>query len=196
MLSTGLPSLEQVFSRYNIDYDKYSIFAYHPVTTEMNDMKHNIREVVDALIESGNNYIVIYPNNDRGTDIIMDELKRIGKNPRFKMYPSIRFEYYLSLLKNCEFIIGNSSAGIREAEVYGKAAVNIGTRQRNRHFGKNIINVNEDKYNILKAIEEAKQLKVQTIYSFGEGNSAEKFYSIISNAQIWDTSVQKQFIDI
>ena len=44
----------------------------------------------------------------------------------------MRFEYFLTLLKNALAIVGNSSAGIREAPVYGVPVVNIGTRQMNR----------------------------------------------------------------
>ena len=45
------------------------------------------------------------------------------------MFPSLRFEYFLTFLKNALFMIGNSSAGIRETGVYGIPAIDIGTRQ-------------------------------------------------------------------
>ena len=40
-------------------------------------------------------------------------------NNNFKFFPSIRFEYYISLMKNAKRVIGNSSAGVREASVFG-----------------------------------------------------------------------------
>lgn len=40
----------------------------------------------------------------------------------------MRFEYFPTLLKNSNFIIGNSSAGLREAPVYGVTTINIGHR--------------------------------------------------------------------
>ena len=61
------------------------------------------------------------------------------------LFRSLRFEYFLSLLKNAEFIIGNSSAGIREAEVFGIPSINIGSRQANRSNSDNIINVDDVK---------------------------------------------------
>ena len=44
----------------------------------------------------------------------------------------MRFEYYLTLLENADFIIGNSSSGIMEAPYFKIPAINIGDRQNNR----------------------------------------------------------------
>jgi UDP-N-acetylglucosamine 2-epimerase (hydrolysing) len=40
---------------------------YHPVTTAVEELPFKIKETVDAILESGNNYVVIYPNNVNGT---------------------------------------------------------------------------------------------------------------------------------
>ncbi|MDF2949155.1 MAG: hypothetical protein K0R07_1182, partial [Sedimentibacter sp.] len=132
MYSKNLPSIERVKERYEIDFPDYCILMYHPVTTEVNKLKDNIKKLVDAVIQSNLCYIVIYPNNDIGSEIIMEEYKRFYGNGNFKIYPSIRFEYFLTLLKNSNFIIGNSSVGIREASVYGVQSINIGNRQQGR----------------------------------------------------------------
>lgn len=198
MLSENLPIIEEAKKRYEIPYDDYSIFAYHPVTTEIEDLQNNITEVLEALILSNRNYIVIYPNNDLGSGIIFNEIdRRLGNNSRFKIFPSIRFEYFLTLLKFCDFMIGNSSAGIRETEVYGKASINIGTRQNGRYLGKNIINVDENKEDIVKVINEAVKTKntVESKMNFGNGNSCEEFYNIITKEEFWNIPKQKYFID-
>ena len=62
---------------------------------------------------------MVYPNNDNGSKIILKELQRVRGQENFRLFPSLRFEYFLTLLKNAEFIIGNSSAGVREAPYYG-----------------------------------------------------------------------------
>lgn len=199
MLSDNLPTLEAAKKRYEILYYNYSIFAYHPVTTEIDQLRDNIVEVLEALILSNRNCVVIYPNNDLGSDIIFEEInKRLNGNPRFRIFPSIRFEYFLTLLKSCDFIIGNSSTGIREAEVYGKVSINIGTRQNGRYLGKNIINVKEDREEIVKAIPKADELKdtIDIKMNFGKGNSYEKFYNIINKDEFWNIPKQKYFIDI
>ncbi len=59
----------------------------------------------------------------------------------FEYFLPLRFEYFLTLLKKAQFIIGNSSAGVREAPYYGLPIINIGTRQQNRALNADIINV-------------------------------------------------------
>ncbi len=63
-----------------------------------------------------------------GSDIILKEFERIKNKPNLRILPSMRFEYFLTLLKNSNFIIGNSSAGLREAPVYGVPTINIVNR--------------------------------------------------------------------
>lgn len=106
---------------------------YHPVTTDYENLGWKIGQVVDSLIQSSKNYIVIYPNNDKGSEIILNEFKRLEGKNNFRVFPSLRFEYFLTLLKNAEFMIGNSSAGVRETSIYGIPAIDIGNRQQGRY---------------------------------------------------------------
>ena len=141
---------------------------------------------MNTLVKSGGKYIVIYPNNDSGSDIIFSQLDAIKENGNFKFFPSIRFEYYISLMKNAKSIVGNSSAGVREASVFGIPSINIGTRQNNRAQHSSIINVDENEKEILKAITEIpKRFKLSL--NFGRGGSAKSF---------WKIPKQKQFKDI
>ena len=197
MKSSDLPSIDQVKKRYDIPFDDFAVLIFHPVATELNSLKNQIEILVSALIESKRNYVVIYPNNDKGSDIILKEYEKLENNNHFKIYPSLRFEYFLTLLKHSKFIIGNSSAGIREAEVYGVPTVNYGTRQKNRTKNSEIKNVNADMKSILEAVSEAENKKVTPGSYFGDGNnSSEKFFQIIKEDKIWKVSLQKQFIDL
>lgn len=197
MYSDNLPTIEQVKDRYNIKFDNYSILMYHPVTTEVDQLEQNIKHVVDSVIESNKNYIVIYPNNDSGSQIILKEYKRFAGNDRFIVYPSMRFEYFLTILKHCDFIIGNSSSGIREACVYGKVAIDVGNRQKGRYNEiRNIIHSREDKEEIINCIHKASDIIVEPLSYFGEGNSDNRFLKIIESDNIWNKDIQKRFIDI
>lgn len=196
MKSDELPSLNEVKEYYQIPFENYSVFIYHPITTELKTLKDQIDNVVSALIESKKNYVVIYPNNDIGSDIILNEYKRIDRNNHFKIYPSLRFQFFLTLLKNTDFIIGNSSVGIREAEVYGKPTINIGTRQKNRTKNSEIMNIEPVKKIILETITNTEGKKVRSVSYFShEGNSTKKFYELLTGEKIWKISYQKQFID-
>lgn len=196
MISSELPSLSDVKSRYNIEYDEYAVFMYHPVTTELADLKKNIEETLDALIESDLNYVVIFPNNDEGSQIILSELTRLQGKDNFKVFPSVRFECFLTLLKHSLFMIGNSSAGIREVPFYGVPSINLGNRQNNRSNAKSIINVGENKLNILSAIKKLENYKCESLMEFGVGNSNQMFIDSLNDEELWATSTQKFFKDI
>lgn len=197
MLSDKLPSIEDVKNRYDINFKSYGIFMYHPVTTEYGSISNNIKNVVDALIASDKNYVVIYPNNDFGSELILNEYSRFLNNKRFVVYPSMRFEYFLSLLKNADFIIGNSSAGIMESGVYGVPAINIGIRQSGRYrtdIIKNAQNTKEDVSEIINAISNICNHRIKQMH-FGGGDSTGRFMEIISNDNIWNKKLQKCFVD-
>lgn len=197
MLSNKLPDIDYVRAYYQIPFKEYGILMYHPVTTEHDEIGQHIREVVDGVIESGKNYIVIYPNNDYGTEIILNEYSRFKNMPNIKVYPSIRFEYFLSLLRNAQFMIGNSSAGIRETGLYGVPAIDIGTRQKNRYSLAELTNVQwvtENKKDICKSIDIIEKYRKPSI-KFGDGTSTEKFMNILAS-DIWDKNLQKQFYDL
>ncbi len=195
MKSNTLPSIDKVKSYYDIGFKKYHIVLFHPVTTEKDKFKIYAKEFVDALIESKENFVVIYPNNDEGAKYILDEYKRLENNSKFRIFPSIRFEYFLVLIKNALSIIGNSSAGIREAPIYGIPTINVGTRQNARFKSKTIINVDYDKQAIKNAIKNITNTERVCCSYFGEGKSNVLFKKLLLNQDIWNTSLQKIFID-
>jgi len=110
----------------------------------------------------------------------------------------MRFEYYLTLLKNSKFIIGNSSSGIIEAPYYGTPTINIGTRQKNRALIKSIVNLEYNDKNLENYLINFYKSKKKhpKNYKFGFGNSSSKFVKILSKKEVWDISGQKQFLDI
>ena len=112
---------------------------------------------------------------------------------KFKIFPSLRFEYFISLLKNAEFIIGNSSCAIHEAPYLKLPAINIGSRQNKRFFSKAILNLdinNLDKKKIVKFLNNYKPLKFNY---FGKGDSDKKFIKILNKKDFWEISTQKIF---
>ena len=198
MKSKDLPSLEKVRDYYNIAFDNYHIVMFHPVTTEVEKFGEYAKNLVDAMLESGEKFIVIYPNNDHGTNDILAQYEKLQNNEKFKIFPSIRFEYFLVLIEYAKSIIGNSSAGIREAPIYGIPTINIGTRQNLRFKSESIVDTTYDKSDILNSIKIISNKKMSHVPCeyFGEGNSTELFKSLIQDENIWNISSQKYFVDI
>ena len=194
MSSDDLPPLEIVKNYYQINFDQYAIVMFHPVTTEAKQMKQYADDFVESLLGFDENFVVIFPNNDFGSKNILEAYHKIAENKKFRIFPSLRFEYFLVLLKNAKFIIGNSSAGIREAPYYGIPVINIGTRQQNRTLNTNIINVDYQKQNIDNALQSVGSNKIKIVVNdFGDGNSTELFLSSLLTSDIWKINQQKQF---
>lgn len=196
MKSDGLPSLREVKRSYEISFDDYAISMFHPVTTEFNDMDKYADEYVQALEESGLNYIVIYPNNDSGSDYILSKIRRLENKHKFRVFPSVRFEAFLSIMEHAKFIVGNSSAGIREAPFYGVPTVNVGTRQNGRTRNRDIIHTCYCKDKILEGINKAMKATIKPVSYFGNGKSNVLFNDIISSNDFWKTKKQKVFSDV
>ena len=110
----------------------------------------------------------------------------------FRILKSMRFEYFLTLLKNCNFIIGNSSAGIREAPAYGIKTINVGSRQNGRVSNKIIKTIKFSETSLINNCLKKVEKKKRKIKIFGNGKSAEKIFKIISKKNFWSTPIQKK----
>ncbi len=194
MFSGNLPDLDTAKRYYDIDFADYAVAMFHPVTTESTHMEQYAEAFADALLADDHRYIIIYPNNDLGSKHIVRAYSRLSDRARFRIFPSLRFEYFLTLLKNAQFIIGNSSAGIREAPYYGIPVINIGTRQQNRALHAHILNTGYDFGSILEALQLVDGHEILTPGTgFGDGNSARMFMESLQKGDIWQLNHQKQF---
>ena len=196
MESGSLPNLETAKSHYEINFSRYSIVMFHPVTSEEKDIEKYTENLLEVLDRSGKNYVVIYPNNDPGSLKILDVIDNYKDRENFRVFPSINFESFLVLLKNSDFIIGNSSAGVREAPFYGLPSVNIGTRQNSRFRGPSVLDCGYSEKDIERVLTQIDKLKVEKSTWFGKGNSTELFQSHIDSERMWDIPVQKVFVDL
>lgn len=170
--------------------DEYVILSYHPVTTELFQNKIYIKKILNVLKDIRYKKIILWPNSDAGSEMISRIVrqyreKKLIDNTRF--IKNVSIETYVNLLRNCKCLIGNSSSAIREGAFIGVPAVNIGSRQKDRLRGKNIIDSSyaykELKSKILLQVSK-KSFKSEKIY--GDGNSAKKICNIIKNMKVID----------
>ncbi len=63
-------------------------------------------------------------------------------------------DHFIQLLKNSACMVGNSSVGIRECSALGVPAVNIGSRQRGRERGSNVVDCIPDADAIVAAVKQ------------------------------------------
>lgn len=200
MLSDNLPDLAEVKKYYGIDFDDYIISMFHPVTTEIKEMPQYARQYFQALKESGQNVVALFPNNDLGNECIIRELQcfQAALGGRLRVFPSIRFEYFLTLLKNAKMMVGNSSAGIREAPFYGVPSVDVGSRQSNRHHTQSIVHCGYETADVLSAMQDAMCLQnsLPDVAFAAKGQSVQHFARLLESAALWQTPIQKTFCDL
>ena len=116
---------------------------------------------------------------------------------RFRQFESLRFEHFLVLLKNASGIVGNSSAGIREAPLYGIPSIDVGDRQRGRHDSASISQVPAQAKEIVAAIQRAKQQgQTNSEQEFGDGKSTERFTELLHSGVLFEARVDKVFVDL
>lgn len=195
--SKKLPSLKSALKRYDIPFSNYAIAILHPLNAiSIRDQKLKAKNFFDSLKKSNYNFIIVKPNNDIGNELILNEIKSI-KKINFKIYPSVRFEYFLTLLKFSNFIIGNSSTGVMEAPYYGVPCINVGDRQKNRTTNSNQKNVSYDKKKLFDLINYYAKNKIRykkQLY-FGNGDCKAKFIKLIKNKNFWNIKIQKYFVE-
>jgi len=195
MKNKQLPATDKVLSYYGIPFRDYAIVAFHPVSTETDFIHEQTSQMMEALKEAKGKYIVINPNNDMGSSIIEDVYSKYADDESFKFFPSLRFEYFLSVLRDATFIIGNSSAGVREAPYWGVPSINLGSRQNRRAQAPTIIDSDFEKNAILDAISKAETMPTHKMEEFGVGKSAQLFVEVLRRQETWDIPSQKVFFD-
>ena len=194
-------SIGDVKAYYGVPFEEYGIGVFHPVTTEASELRAHAENFVRALIRSGRNYVMIYPNNDLGGDIILKTYrKKLRGNPHFRLLPSVRFEYFLTLIRHAHCMVGNSSAGVRETPLYGVPSIDIGSRQHNRLEGKKVPSITHVEYGtddivqaLTKAFRSKRRFKPKT--HFGRGDSTSRFLKLLKGKSIWQVHIQKKFVD-
>lgn len=183
------------FSKYggvgsDVDFSEgYIVVLQHPVTTEYHSARRHVEETLYAVKESGLPTFWFWPNVDAGSDGTSKGIRAFRENIQptnihfFKnMYPSD----FLKLLVNSKSIVGNSSVAIRECAYLGVPAVNIGIRQAGRERGRNVIDVDYDRRQILDAI--ARHISIGSKYPsdkiYGDGKAGKRIAEALAKAEL------------
>ena len=170
--------------------DEFIVVLQHPVTTEYTSSKKHITETIKAIKnltkKTKIKILWLWPNIDAGSDVFSKQIRLLKeeKNNSIRFVRNFNPEDYLIVLKNCKMIIGNSSSGIREGSFLGIPSVNIGSRQKNRERGPNVIDVNYNSNEILKGIYRQLNKKYKSSKIYGDGNAGAKIAKIICKVNL------------
>lgn len=209
--STGLDSITRLSLLDRQELEKELKFqlgtlsflvTYHPVTMEGN-IESGVMELLAAINDYPDARVIITGSNaDRGgraINRIMEEYART-RSDRVLFNTNLGQLKYLSVLKQCDVVIGNSSSAIIEAPALKKAAVNIGSRQKGRLKAASIIDCQEKRQDISAALIQAlstpfqeKLAGVQSLY--GDGDASRRIKEKLKQVCL-DGVLNKKFYDL
>ena len=199
ILNEPLLSPKTLGKKLGLDLSRPLILVVqHPVTTQVDEAPKQMRETLEAIVEIGYPTVVVYPNADAGGRRMIEVIKEYEKYPFIKTHKSLPRKEYLILMKVASVMVGNSSSGIVEAPSFGLPAVNIGIRQEGRERGENVIDVEHNKKEIVRAIQKAlkddiflkKVKKCENPY--GDGKTGPRIAEILSKTEITARLLQKR----
>lgn len=184
-------SKEELANRLGINPSEPIIACvFHPVHLEKDTAGLQMREILEALKELKIQTVIIYPNNDAGSQDIIAEINKNRNLPFIKAFPTLPHMEYVSLLKHVNILIGNSSSGIIEAPSIRLPVVNIGSRNVGREHDDNVIFVDTNKEQIIGAIKRGlydaalKEKVKQCKNPYGDGKAAGRIIKVLRRIKI------------
>lgn len=195
------PAVER---RLGLDLDMpYALVTFHPVTMENNTAEIQIKELLKACDNcKDTKFIFTKANADQDSDVINKLIQEfVDINPqKAVLVSSLGAYYYLSTMKYCEFVLGNSSSGLIEAPSFGVPTINIGDRQKGRVKAESVIDCEPNDKAIsmamVQARDEAFKRKCRNVINpNGDGHASEKIISIIREKFSKKLNIEKIFYD-
>jgi GDP/UDP-N,N'-diacetylbacillosamine 2-epimerase (hydrolysing) len=186
--SLKLFSVEEFRERFGIDMDIPSILiTFHPETVSFEKNELYVDELISALkLIKDYQLIITMPNADTLGNIIRVKLEAfISENKLAIGVESFGTLGYLSCMKYCKMLLGNTSSGFIEAGYFPKYVINLGGRQSGRIITENIINCPLEKEYILEAVGHYKNITLpSSLNIYGNGKTAKLIADILKSTFI------------
>lgn len=165
----------------------YLVVMQHPVTDEHARARDQVRATLEAVEATGMPALWFWPNVDAGSDGIsrgIREFRELGRAGRLHFFKNMAPLDFLRVALDSRAIVGNSSVALRECSSLGVPAVNIGTRQRGRERGRNVIDVDHDRTAIEQAIRRAIELPREGEALYGDGRAGARIADALATVPL------------
>ena len=182
---------------------KFFLITYHPETLSDSDSLVYLQNLTDAL-EMFLDYkiIITQANSDAGGRLINESWEQfaMANSERVLCVKSLGQLRYLSAMKACSAVVGNSSSGILEAPVLKVPTVNIGDRQKGRKRYPSVVDCISEKDAIISAIQlvldkEFKNRMSKFKVPHSDGKIASNIKDILKAAEL-NRICKKEFYDL
>ncbi len=161
--------------------NKFVLMTFHPATSSKENISKLMLMSIQLLLDQNYKILITYPNQDPGYIEILKVINKFKYKKNIIIKKNLGDKYF-NVVKNCKFLIGNSSSGIIEAPYFKKKVINIGNRQKGRQIDKTVIDVTPNlkkfKLNLIKALRK-KVIKSSSNF-YGKGNTIQKQVKILN----------------
>ena len=179
----------------------FALVTFHPVTTECN-AGEQLQELLAALSEFPDmDFLITKANADaEGREINQAIDDYVQTHPNCRAFFSLGLLRYLSAMRFCSMVIGNSSSGIVEAPCFHVPTINIGNRQKGRLQADSILNCPPLQQDIVKTMklaqtEEFLQIASKAVNPYGGGDTSASIVKEIKGF-LQKPSTPKSFFDV
>jgi UDP-hydrolysing UDP-N-acetyl-D-glucosamine 2-epimerase len=193
-----LLSREEIEEQLQLNLQTPTILvAYHPVTIAR-DTLQEVQAVFTALGNRREQILFCYPNADAGSRELIERTKSfIANRGHGKIFSNLDTVTYLSLLRQVDMLVGNSSSGIMESASFALPTVNVGLRQQGRERPRNVLDADPDAISILQAIGRARTREFRESLAgmanpYGEGCASETIVRVLTTVPLSQTLLMKR----
>ena len=175
----------------------------HPTTLDATEAATAVDALIDALGAFPDAHIVVTEANADPQGRAMNRRMRsfAETRPNTRVFTSLGQERYLSLVREADAVIGNSSSGILEAPALHTPTVNIGSRQKGRLRAPSVVDC--------PSAPEAIGNAIRTVLSpsfrdslpsswsvYGKGGTASSIIEHLKTVSVRHTVLRKSFHDL
>ena len=193
-----LLSREQVQERLTLDLRRPTVLVvYHPMTIARDTLQE--ADALFAALENLSDQILFcYPNADAGSRALIDRAKLfISRRSQGKIFTNLDSVTYLSLLRQVDMLVGNSSSGIMESASFALPTVNVGIRQHGRERARNVLDGDADARAILEAVSTARTPEFRESLQgmanpYGEGTASETIVRVLTTVPLSQELLMKR----
>jgi UDP-hydrolysing UDP-N-acetyl-D-glucosamine 2-epimerase len=175
------------------------LITFHPATLEPGNAEVQIAELLAALDTVEMAMVFTAPNADAEGRVIGARIQDFVRlHPNSRLVTNLGTAAYLSMMRHSAAMVGNSSSGIVEAASFELPVVNLGSRQRGRVCGKNVIHAEMKADTIVRAIRSAlspvfRERIRGLVNPYGDGKAAPRIVEVLKTVPLDRNLLAKSF---
>jgi UDP-hydrolysing UDP-N-acetyl-D-glucosamine 2-epimerase len=175
---------------------KYALVVLHPTDGDQAIEFRRAGILIDAVVAAGvDRAVIVYPNNDPGSEGIVRQWASRGGNDRLYIVPDLPRAVFLGLMREAAVMVGNSSSAIIEAASFRTPVVDVGPRQTGRERSGNVTQVEWNAASIARRIREiwnrGRPLRARSKNVYGGDGTGKKIARVLATLQFDDNYRRK-----